>query len=297
MTARVTVDPYPRLDSSQPDQVRWSALRWVVDGEEVEADRIRDRWDRNSTLSLKIGVSVGREALGRIGSETAEMAVTLACRSTGWCESRRSSLVDGFSKSGPLRTVVDIDAPGRDLAEEITVDAVLTAPFHAGGSVGDWLSRRIIAAMTTARISLSDQEPGFPTSAVSFAAKGWPPVPWSLRFRSFEPQDAFSTSARIYLNQDLRAVSRMIDGGGDSQSQAALKMTIMRGILQHVGACADDHPLDCIAEEHPESLAAAAYRTATQHLRYASLAEAMSDLRNRPHILEMKLMNAAEYLR
>lgn len=301
MSPKMTVDPFPRLDSapSNKPSVKWSSSMLVVDGHRVEPKQIREHWDRNSEIRLHLMVRVSEEALERIAARRVHLSATVSCRSTAWSRGVTVPLRRDRDASGFLIGTVDVPIRGSEVSEELHVEAALTAPWKPQEEASRWLSRRIIASRVPENIDLVGRNDGFPTSATSFKQRRWRRVPWMIDFESSEPSDPFSQSVRLYLNTDFKAIRAFIEGADDPHLVAVLQTAVMRSLIQHaslMASAAPECPLDREARENPESIARAAQRTAVKHLGYSSLQEAVRELQTRPDRLEQRLMESAGYL-
>lgn len=299
MSNTVRVDPYPRLDSSHEERVRWLPPLLQIDGREIEPQQLPNEWDHNCVIRLQIRVQVAGSQLAFIGVEEAHLTATVACRSTGWSTSLSRMLAPVEGGLDSLAQGLTVEVPGEEVAGEISVEASIIAPWGDANDGHQWLTRRIIASRSPLRLILSGGDDSFPTSALSFQERNWRPVPWRLDILSQDPADAFKTSVRLYLNEDFPSVRQFISGNDNMQQGPALRMMVMRSLIQHaVIMCSNfETDLDSIAIEFPESLAAAAKGIAVADLKFNSLTSALNSFMHRPDIIEMQLMQETGYLK
>lgn len=285
---KVLLHRYPRL---APGAVRW--FGWVagVDSTVVEPQKVAELWDANSELRFKVQVSVDEAAIREhLDDAACDLIATVSCRETAVTASARSLL----ARVGDVWTAeAEVTLCGADLAEELSLDAVLVAPFDGV----DWLTNRVIAERRQERVPLNQYQQGFPVSVISFSAEKLSAAPWQLVINAADPSDAFLQSIRLLLNEDYPQIRELLDGNPSRIVKDLLDLSIARGLIATLGRLARDatRPLDDVSAEFPESVAAAADRVARKYL-YMSLSEACRVHDDQPERLEYLLMSEVRLL-
>lgn len=289
----ITLSPFPRLERQQ---VAWSPFAFMLNDEPSEPTAIANEWDPNATLTVSIGVKVAdldHDELSAPVRATPVLKLTAACQDTATTFVSEVAL-DGVT---PHRftgsTVLEIDT--RKIEREIIIYAAVVLPVaDNSGKTVPWLRNRIIAESKRLKISLASGIRSFPTSAASFKEEGWYPVPWRFDLMSTELSDDFNHAVRLYLNQDDKQVLQLVNGRDSQNMRDQLVASIYRVLLLTAerlrrGLQPDTTP-DRVADEFPESIAAAARRSAVEHLGLGSLDEALNMLRENPEELEYLIM-------
>lgn len=299
MSAISRIDPFPRVDNpSTPADLlpSWGPVSMNIDGVATRSGEAAGAWDRNSNFSIHVPVSLSTEGLEHLRTEEIFLSATLSCRAT--CRSATAKTKLARVGEDILRGEVTVELLGSEVDEELVLEAVLVAAYSPRVDSAPWLRRRVVASMESIRVVLGDEERGFPTSAVSFDEQKWPDAPWRILVDATDPADSFSRCVRLYLNQDMSVAKKIIEEKASDSLMKLLQMSIVRALLEWASRVHEptlECPLDETAAEHPDSVAAAARRSATQHLGYASLNECLEQLKSRPDSFEMQLMSRMEF--
>lgn len=285
--AAIQFYPYPRL-TTEP---KWWGLRAFVDGAPVDLDQVEDRWDADSDLSFEVGVEISADAVE--GFDQPELVVTAACSETAVSVVQRVSLI---RERRTMTATGRVSLSGADVAEGVEIRASLVAPL---GDV-DWLSRRVIAQRRTERVSLDAERGGFPTTAVSFKANGFPEAPWFVDVNAEALSDTLVHSVTLTLNVDYPRVGDLISGEPDRDVEAELNASIIRVLVATTSRLLDEHTgvqgLAPLIDDAPESIAAAASQACRNYFK-RDLEWAVSLYRNRPDEFDMQLLSAVQALR
>lgn len=289
----ITLHPFPRVDKNQ---VAWKPWMVMLNDEQSDLMDIADDWDPNSSLTISAGVAISnlnRHDLRAPVESKPLLKLTAACQETATTFASEASL-ESFP-GGRYIGSVDVDIDTRRIEGQLVVQAYVLLPVvDNSGQTVPWLMNRIIAESQQLKIGLSADNRGFPTSAVSFKDAGWYPAPWRFDLECTDLADTFNNSIRLYLNQDDKAIVDLIKGKNPSNIREQLVASIHRVLLLTVDRLSNtfgtDRTPDEIADEYPESIAAAARRSAVEHLNLEGLSEALDLIRENPEVLEYLIL-------
>lgn len=291
--SRTLLFPFPRLRSTA---VAWSDWRLVVDGHEVSANEFADAWDANSSIEISRAVTLQKEETHRLRGGTPMLLLSVSCAETAFTAVAEEPFV---ATPTSLAASSSISFSGRNVSQKLTLRSqVIQSLVGHEGPV--WTDRRIIADATPHEVGLDSELSGFPTTARSFAAAHLPDAPWEIKVTATDLSDSFSNTVRLYLNEDYPAIRELMDGRPKAQVEAELSASIARVLLQTSRRLWDAAPEgnnpDAVADEYPDSVAAAAQRAAKTYLR-TTLTEAVDHVARRPETVEYKIASAAGILR
>lgn len=295
--APLFLSPFPRLD---PSSASWQ--RWAVDcdGRDVSLQDLAEHCDANSSLTFLIDVSVDADALEALESPGSPvLVVSVTCSATAFILTHRTPLTrsgDRFVARGELR----LDA------HEVTAQLDLAATIVAPVADQPWLRDRIVAEAKTEKVSLEPSQPGFPVSVVSFRNESWQAAPWRFDLYAAGLEDGFRSSMRLYVNEDYPQAIDLLDGTAPRISMALLEADIARQLIAAAHRLSRDlaesgsdaslsGDVDAVAEENPESIAAAAARIAARFFQ-RSLREVCGIYRDEPEYFEYLLMSVTHLL-
>lgn len=292
--SRTLLYPYPRL---QPAALSWSAWRIVVDGHEVSPTEFTDAWDANSAMEFSLSVSIPSEALLRMRGSNPVLLLGASCADTAFTNTAETPFI---ASPTSLTAAGNLSLSGSDISQKLTLRAQILLPVDARGGAPEWTSRRILGEVRPLELELDSDLSGFPTSARSFSAAHLPDAPWDIKVTATDLSDSFSNSIRLYLNEDYPLIRELMNGKPKPHVEAELSASIARTLLNTSRRLWDMAPEvespDALAEEHPDSIAAAGKRAAGTYLR-VNLAEAIHLLRSRPETVEFRIASAAGVLK
>lgn len=290
----ITLDPFPRLDNKQ---ISWKPWVFMLNGKQTDEMSISDDWDPNSKLTVSAGAVVTglSHAELRAPAEAAPvLKLAAACQDTAKTFVGEVVL-DRLGARADYAGSVELDVDTTKIEGQLIVHADIVLPVaDQSGKAVPWLKNRIIAESQQLKIGLSEDSRGFPTSTASFRQEGWYPAPWRFDLECTDLSDTFNNSIRLYLNQDDKDVRALIDSGKPASMREQLVASIHRILLLTADRLSHnvepDKTPDQIAEEYPESIAAAARRSAVEHLSLETLDEALDLIRENPEELDYLIM-------
>lgn len=285
----VVLHPFPRL----PDKaVRWGPWGSVVDGKTLELKKISESWDANSRIRLYTDVSVDSSVLEAMGlSSGAELLLSATSRATATTVSARVLL---RPSGGRHRATVNVELDGESIAEQLDLTAAVIAPVTGTA----WLKNRVIAERRVEKVSLDQEQQGFPISAVSFEAEGWSAAPWKFEVYATHPADTFSQSVRLFINEDYEQSLELLEDKGNAWANAMLHAAIARQLVATMVAISPEavQGPDELADENPESFAAAARMVAAKYFKQ-TLKETCRIYRERPELFEQLLLHETGFMK
>lgn len=292
--SRTLLYPYPRLQLAAPS---WSAWKIVVDSHEVSSTEFTDAWDANSALEFSLSVSIPSEALLRMRGSNPVLLLSASCAETAFTATAETPFI---ASPTSLTAAGHLSLSGSEISQKLTLRAQVLLPVAAQGGAPEWTSRRIVGEARALELELDSDLSGFPTSARSFSAAHLPDAPWDIKVTATDLSDSFSNSIRLYLNEDYPLIRELMNGKPKSHVEAELSASIARTLLNTSRRLWDMAPEvespDAVAEEHPDSIAAAGKRAAGTYLR-VTLAEAIHLMRSRPETVEFRIASAAGVLK
>lgn len=285
----VVLHPFPRL---RDKTVRWGPWGAVVDGKTLELKKITENWDANSHIRIYTDVSVDSEALEAMGlASDAELLLSATSRATANTVSVRAAL---RPTSGRHRATVNVDLDGESVAEQLDLSATVVAPIDETA----WLKNRVIAERRVERVSLDQEQQGFPISAVSFESEGWTAAPWKFEVYATHPADTFNQSVRLFVNEDYGQSLELLEDKGNAWANAMLHAAIARQLVATMVAISPEavQGPDELADENPESFAAAARMVAKKYFKQ-TLKETCRIYRERPEHFELLLLHETGFMK
>ncbi|OFT96224.1 hypothetical protein [Brevibacterium sp. HMSC22B09] len=289
----ITLHPFPRLTNSQ---LNWTPFALMLNGAPTDIMDLADDWDPNSKLTISAAVTINdlnRDELRAPETSVPVLKLTVACQDTA--TTFVGEVVLDESADHRCTGSVELDIDTEKIENQLIVQAVVVLPVSGGaGRTVPWLNNRIIAESRQLRIGLSAENRGFPTSAASFKEEGWYAAPWRFDLECSDLSDTFNNSIRLYLNQDDKNVLELVKSGKPKDLREQLVASIHRVMLLTAERLSHSYgpktSSDQIAETYPDSIAAAARRSAVEHLGLESLDEALSLIRENPEELEYLIM-------
>lgn len=289
----ITLHPFPRLTS---DQLNWAPFSITLNDAPTDVMDLADDWDPNSKLTISAAVTINgfnRDELRAPETSVPILKLTVTCQDTA-ATFVGEVVIDEYADRR-CEGSVELDIDTKKIENQLIVQAVVVLPLSDGaGRTVPWLKNRIIAESRQLKIGLSAENRGFPTSAASFKEEGWYAAPWRFDLECSDLSDTFNNSIRLYLNQDDKDVLKLVKSGKPKELREQLVASIHRVMLLTAERLSHSYgpkmSSDQIAEAYPESIAAAARRSAVEHLGLESLDEALSLIRENPEELEYLIM-------
>lgn len=286
--AKLVLHPFPRLPEGGVKWVRWAAK---VDERVVDIAEVADNWDANSRLAFFLSVAVSHDDLLALGDPAqARLVVNAVCHATAMSWSEELPLAQTQSQATAR---CEISLSGRDVSGRIDLAAAVVVPIeHAG-----WLARRVVAEAEPVKVPLEHEREGFPVTVLSFDEEGWHSAPWRFDVFATDLEDTFAQSIRLYINEDYPQAVELLEGTGSTVAKALLEASIVRQLVASASALESDTvSADQVAEEFPESFAAAA-RQAASRIFQEPLADVCRRYRDRPESFELRLMHETGLMR
>lgn len=288
--SKIVLYPYPRLHD-----VTWGEFRTSLEDKECQLTEVSDIWDANAQLTFSISVQTRMRDFLQAGADfsTARLVIDVHSRDNAITLTNEARFIKDLDT---LSASVTISLPGQVVSEELELHAYIIGP------AGDepWLSRRILADGPQTRVALNSELAGFPTDAFSFANAGIPDAPWRLVITSDDAESTFAHSIRLELNEDYQLVRDLMDGKANQAVSVQLVASITRVLIGTVARMLegsnDGRSAETVADEAPDSIAAAASR-ASQYYLGAPLNSAVHDYLLQPERFEYSLACGTDLLR
>ena len=192
-------------------------------------------------------------------SSGVRLMLRLACLSS---KSQWTTLADFVEDAGTWFSKAEFAPPTGSLAGEIEVELSVVGPGvpgissavlqHRGARLWEWRPSPF-------RILLEERVGLFPVSTVSFSASRWRSIPWSVEVNpQCDPGWSISNAIRVYINEDMLGVTKLLDPSPESGTIESLEVDIMVATLHSLAKMPEDKVdgIQSIAGMDSESFAA-----------------------------------------
>ncbi|MFC4138524.1 MULTISPECIES: hypothetical protein [unclassified Microbacterium] len=218
----------------------------------VDLEEIADTWEPGQDLVFQITSELSPEFWVETGispSEEVTLVGTVTCLAarTRWRGSASFVPLDG-----QWVAAVEVEVDGSAVAVEVLIDISVVGPGRTGHpdpALATHRSARLWSIPSPVRVPFERLGEVFPTSAVSFSATGRRRIPWSVDVaHDAEPAWGLTSAVRLYVNTDLQAGERILEGDADQSVYKAIQADIVSAVLIHLASVRDGYSTASITE-------------------------------------------------
>lgn len=229
----------------------------------VEMERIRDAWEPGQDLTLRYQATLSEEFWAQTGIEPGEdvrLVAIATCHPArmSWRSSRGFDLVDG-----DWRSELELEVDGAVVAVEVLLDVWIVGPGRTGNvdpARAVHAGAKLWQMSSPTKLKLEDEQPSFPTSAISFERTDRRDVPWSVELAAdADPSWSISAAVRLYVNTDSHLTAQIVEGTADDDLFALIEADIHLAVLHRLARWKNSispAEMQLTADSDHESLAA-----------------------------------------